>query len=361
MRIPHLLTACAAVVCAAAFSPPQLRAWQNRAAQQASFDCGERFALDYPGPEDIEVDTTCPDAPRLIVSAQERRVRNSQGGSHYRGQILSVPLTGDHRGDAVPFTIEGRGRDVPFHPHGISLVQSDGGSLLYVINHKNGRSGVVEVFRVEGTRLIARETLRETGLLNRPNDLVALRNGDVYVTNLTTHNNPIADLFTVLIGSGSGSVVRYHNGQWAPAAPNIAYANGIAASPDGQRMFVAGSRDRGIHVFDLKPGADMWQEDRGEFIDVGRGVDNLTWEVPGKTLIAARHPSGWKFRQHAQNPERHSPAEVMRIDVGPPPAITRFRLEPEPQINAVSVGVMWNGGLYLGQVYDAGVHACFGR
>jgi hypothetical protein len=325
--------------------------------QQVTFDCGERFALDYPGPEDIELDTASADGPRLIISAQERRVTDSHHGSYYRGEILFVPLAGAHRGVPTPFSIDGQDPATPFHPHGISLVQTPRGLLLYVINHASGRSGRVEIFQVDGAHLIAVKPLCDSPFLNRPNDLIALPNGDVYVTNLSRHDNAIADLFTVLVGASSGTVVRYRDAAWKVVASGIGLANGIAVTPDQRRFFVAGSRDRGVHVYAPDPKGDLWRERRDEFINLGQGVDNLTWEVPGEVLIAARHLSAPRLLQHAQHPERHSPAEVVRIRLGGP-EVTRFRLEPDPTINAISVGIMRQGVLYLGQVYDAGVYAC---
>jgi hypothetical protein len=328
-------------------------------------ECNERFAAWATGPEDVEFDDRSPGGPRLIVSAQERRVLNRDGSFHYEGQLLSIPLTGPERGYARPFTLEGRDL-VPFHPHGIFLLRTAGPRRLYVVNHAEKENHRIEVFAVEGDQLAAWPSPPTTRYLPNPNDLVVLPNGEIYVTNRTRHRSRTVQFLEALFRFRSGSVVRYKSGStgkendngWEVVARDIASANGIAVTGDAGRVFVAATLDEGIHVFHRDPASGALTPKPEEFIRLGQGVDNLTWGDDGKTLIAARHPKRLAFLWHAISPDARSPSEIWRIPVDDTSALDAVYGNDGSEISAASIGLVSNGRLYMGQVFDQGILSC---
>jgi arylesterase/paraoxonase len=321
-----------------------------------------RVATDYWGPEDIELDTSTAAGPRLLVSVQERR-HLKENTFVEPGFIVAVNLAGEQPGPAVKLMLTDergapRPASQPFHPHGISLVKIGGEQLLYVVNHAVGRGGHIEVFRVGEDRLALKQELRAPhDLLNRPNDLVALSNGDVYVTNLTQHESQFGGIVAELFGRGSGRVVRYHNGSWDIAADHIGLANGIAARSDNGRLYVAASSENGIRVYDIVSRSEPLASVDSAFLRTGKGLDNLSWQDQDKVLIAARHPNAAAFARHASRSTSASPSRILRVPLnGQSP--TELYHDDGHELSAASVGIFWMNRLYIGQVFEKGVLGC---
>lgn len=299
----------------------------------------ERYA-GMPGPEDMELDSK---RSRLLVSSQERRKFNPDG-SWIPGAIFSQPL----KGEPAVLVLKGRD-DAPFHPHGISLVEKE--SLLYVINHIGPGRNAVEVFRVEEKALVFLKRL-ESPLLHHPNDLVALDGDEFYASNDHGYSG-IAGKIEDLFAAAWGEVVHYRKGSWSVAATGIAYANGVQVSPAGDRLFAAGTRDRGIHVYNRDNQGRISAQ--SSFIDVGTGVDNLMW-ADSENLIVAGHASIFAFLRHASNAANPSPSEIFSIHV-PSGAVTRI-FATDSEIHASSTGILSGRKVYIAQVFEPYVSVC---
>lgn len=299
----------------------------------------ERYA-GMPGPEDIDLDAK---RGRLLVSSQERRRLNADG-SWPAGAIFAQPLKG------APFVLELKGRDQePFHPHGISLVE-DTETLLYVINHLDHERNAVEVFRVEQNALVFLKRLASP-VLHHPNDLVALPGDEFYASN--DHGwSGLAAKLEDLFAAGLGEVVHYRKGSWSVAATGIAYANGVQVNRSQDRLFAAGTRDRGVHVFNRDAEGRL---SRISFIDVGTGADNLMW-TDSENLVVAGHASIFSFLRHASDAKNPSPSEIMNIHI-PTGKVTRI-LATDSEIHASSTGIVSEGRVYIAQVFEPYVSAC---
>lgn len=300
----------------------------------------ERYA-GMPGPEDIELEAK---RSRLLVSSQERR-RTNADGTWPQGAIFAQPL----KGAAFAMALEGRDSE-PFHPHGISLVE-DKDLLLYVINHLDHGRNAVEVFRVEDRKLVFLKRL-ESPLMHHPNDLVALQGDEFYASNDHGHSG-IAGKIEDLFAAGWGSVVHYRQGKWAIVADGIAYTNGVQVSPAGDKLFVAGTRDRGVHVYNRDSEGRI--SARIAFIDVRTGADNLMWK-DRENLIVAGHASVFAFLRHSSNPDRTSPSEVMNINVRTGEVTLVFATDTE--ISGSSTGIVSGNKVYVAQVFEPYVSAC---
>jgi len=215
-------------------------------------------------------------------------------------------------------------------------------------------SRAIEVFDVDGDRLVFRPPRLTHALLDSPNDLVALPDGQIYVTNMGPSRG-ITGLLSLLLGLRLGTVVHYKDGQWHPVADGISYANGIAVSPAGDTLFVAGLRDQGIHVYPRNPGTGAIGA-RARFIPVGSGVDNLTW-ADARTLVVAAHPKLLALALHARDAARRAPSQIYRIDAATG-ASTLVYADDGATISAASTGLVWKDRLYMGQVFGRGIVAC---
>ncbi len=295
-----------------------------------------------PGPEDFDFD---PAGKRLLVSSQERRLKNPDG-SWIEGGIFSVPI---EKPQARLMTLKGRD-GMPFHPHGISFVPAT--SLLYVVSHPTPVLNVIEVFSVHGDILEFKERLT-SDLLIQPNDIAAMADGEFYVTNdhgTSGWRRVIEDLFAA---SWSG-VVHYRAGIWSNAAGGMSVANGIQVNRKGDRLYVGATRDRGIHVFPRAEDGSIGP--RIQFISMNSGTDNLMWEND-RILDAAGHHSMFAFLRHVANQNSLSPSDITRVDVESGRTDLLFGTDGT-RINAISTGLVLGDKLYVSQVFEPFLLAC---
>lgn len=324
---------------------------------------------------------------RLLVSSQDRRPEQWPPGA-----IWSVPL--DPAEDARELDLLGRRDGCSFHPHGIDLVRSDRGPwLLYVLNHHDpgdrspergcfdaealagapgGRLTSVEVFVVHPGHLRFVQRLAAPAVLTNGNDLAALPNGDVWVT-----DPPGGAAGQLLEARGPlrlSRVVRYRcglrrelrcAGRWIeaeidPGTEPLRYANGIAYRPGtagrGDRLYVASGAGARLHVFVIAHRSSLMLLDA---IPLTSNPDNLTWADPGErtTLLAAGHPDLRRFLQHAGSSRVPAPTEVLAIRADDGTVRPLFR-DPGHRVSAASVAACAGEDLVLGQVFEPAVLRC---
>lgn len=308
------------------------------------------MAPGMPGPEDFDVDLLARPA-RLIVSSQERRLTDPNGEFSQAGTIFQVPFTREAVQAPMPLPIVERD-GLPFHPHGLHLVVSGGITLLYVINHATHASHSIEIFELRARDLRFLKRLR-TPLLISPNDLLALPDGQFYVTN--DHGQlGFRQVIENLFAFGWSNVVHYRNGNWTVAAEKIAFANGLALSDAGDFLFVAGTRDRGL--FKYARNTLTGQLTYSTFLPLNSGPDNLMWEKSGLLNVAA-HPDVLAFISHMRDKQAPSPSDVLRVNVFDG-TVTRIYSNDGSQISASSTALVTGGRLFVSQVFEPVVLSC---
>jgi hypothetical protein len=280
----------------------------------------------------------------VFVSSQNRRILDESGEFARGGAIYQVAIDGSSPPDLLPITE----RDgLPFHPHGISIIARVPFPLMYVINHPMHHSHTIEIFEMRPRELRFVRRLRSS-LLISPNDLVALPNGHLYVTN--DHGTALGLKRTIedMLALQWSTVVHFDGLYWRQVAGNIAFANGIAASPAGDKIFVSSSRDRGLYVFARQ--SDGTLAANPLFLHLDSGADNLLWEKPD-TLNVAGHPSALAFLAHANDPGDTSPSEVFRVNAETL-RYSRIYRDPGTQISASSTGLVVGNRFIIGQVFE---------
>lgn len=308
-----------------------------------------------PGPEDFALDPTSSRGrvPRLLVSSQERREKDPNGEMLRPGAIFALNLRGS--GAMVPEKMPMIGRDdYPFHPHGIDLVQAPTGLLLYVVNHALTDAHCIEIFRVEKSRLVFLNRLHSS-LLIHPNDLTALPDGQIYISNDTNRPGSFTGDLCNFLGFGCSSVTHYSplENIWRIVVEDISLANGVAVRND--RLYVAATLDEGIHVYnrDAITGAIY---EKLAFWEIGSGVDNLLWEND-TTLNVAAHPDIFAFLDHVDDSLSHSPGDVYRVDITTGQS-TQIWADDGTGLDAPASGLVYEGRLYISGVFDPEVHHC---
>ena len=279
-----------------------------------------------PGPEDLVWDEA---GQRLLVSATDRRAEVVPG------EIAAVSADGVVR----PLPRDGGPQGLDFTPHGISLVRGDDGrQRLYVISHGAGDDHRVLVYTVEADRLRLEQDLSDP-LLTSPNDLVALPDGTIYLSNDRSAGGGLAE---VLFRKKKATVAMYRGGHWSVAAERLAMPNGIES--DGDHLYVCVMRENRVDVWDRA--VDGTLSGRRTLAQV-TGPDNLSWD--GDDLIVAGHVSDSAFMAHALHGKR-APSVITRINANG--ATETLFEDPGPRISAASVAVQRPEGLWIGQVFD---------
>lgn len=370
------------------------RAARQDAEKAATTRC--RTLARVTGPEDIVEDRS---NRRLLVSAVDRRAQPAEDGAIWQVP-LHPPLPRDGARRMILF-----GRDgCSFRPHGIDLAppkRPGEPALLYVINHHaasdsrpksrcfdsddrphlprpDAAQGAtsIEVFRVEEDRLRFLRRLAAPSVLEHANDLVALPDGDLWVTVPPT--KPL-QLLGELAGWGFHSrLVHFEcdggalgcGGTWRKLKPPTideerpAFANGIAWRARGEEaaggeLFVASTLGGGVFAYRLVDGRPLADRRIGAAVS---GPDNLTWIDEARTvLLAAAHPSIRRFLRHGADAEIASPSQAWEIDVdggeGDGKA-TPLVYDDGRRISAASVALCIDGEVVLGQVFGETVEAC---
>ncbi|HSC87760.1 MAG TPA: SMP-30/gluconolactonase/LRE family protein [Polyangiaceae bacterium] len=120
----------------------------------------------------------------------------------------------------------------------------------------------------------------DTKKFNSPNDLVVAPNGDIFFTD-PTYQCGNADA-TCEQGAANKRVYRFADGVVSTVASTHDQPNGIALSPDGNTLYVAGSGP--LEKFPL---ADGVPGDRAEFAASLTGIDGLTVDCAGNVYASA--------------------------------------------------------------------------
>lgn len=299
----------------------------------AAGDCVPVFGA--VGAEDLTVDR---ERRVALISSSDRR-SGELGGAIYSYSLDERPgrlvnLTSDFEGD--------------LDPHGISLFQGGGASVLSVVNHSGGGHSI-ELFDWMGGSLIHTETL-VSDLLVSPNDVVAVGPRELYVTN---DHGPagLARWFEDYFRLRRANVVYFDGDEFSVAAGGISYANGINASSDGREVYVASTSRGEIHLF-VRDTSTGRLEPNG-VIEVGTGVDNIEIDRHGMLWVGA-HPKLLSFLAHARDEDKLSPSQVVWIDPNEltHPPIRDAYLDLGEEISGSSVATVWGSRLLIGSVFE---------
>lgn len=335
---------------------------------QADWHC-QPFAAG-PGPEDFEIYRYPHGETRLLISSARREAFFAPPAGSIRSALLHPQGGIGHPRVVRLVDAHDRpwaGRD-EFNPLGLSLLvnRDKDADLLYVVNI-GGDANAVEVFEIDRTdpqRLIWRRTLRDV-LLDRPNDLVALPDGRIYVTNMFSPDNSVV----MFDGAGKGDQ------QWhRTAAPAMKFANGIAASKTGDRLYIADFHSRRLFTVNRDTQDGGLGPDSCSLV-LDAHPDNLTWaDEVHRVLYIAAHTSYVRSALHLFLGSR-APSRILELDTahlgipadarggichstGRRPVVDALPLAALGDINAASTAVRIDDRIIVSQLKDSRIFVC---
>jgi arylesterase/paraoxonase len=299
-------------------------------------------ALPHGGAEDVVVDD---EAGVAFISNDPRHAAGKPSGA-----IYAYPLSG---GASVAIAMDTTPLR-PFRPHGMGLFTTGNGGerWLFVVNHGRRRDAV-EIFRVDGARLVHDTTIQDPQLI-RGNDVVPVGPRSFYVTNSQASRTGIGRLVENVLTQGHSSVLFYDGTRFTRVAGGLTFSNGVNVSADRRYLYVSATRGKDLRVYTR--GADG-RHTLVRKIHTGTGLDNIEVDSTGGLWVAA-HPSLWAFIRHGTKPERPSPSQVLFFPVvdGIPqdPVLVA---EDTRLPSGASVAVPRGNQLLVGTVYGL-LHRC---
>lgn len=311
------------------------------------YDC--RQVTGFPGPEDIVIDR---ENGTALISFTDRRA--AIAGEGHNAGIIAYSLTDP---DAQPALVE-TDFEGPFTPHGIHLYHApDGATFLFTVNmgqdshfFESTGSSTIEIFSYRDGRLFHLDTIAGAEL-SSPNDVLGVGPRQFYVSIDHGATSVMGKKFENYLQLPLSYVLYYDGERFTKAAGGIAYANGIALSPNGKTLYVGATVGRKVHVYTRNPETGDLTEK--ESVPVGTGVDNLDVAADG-SIWAGCHAKLLSFVAHSKDPAALSPSEVVRIRPlgGGGYDVMQVYLNDGRELSGSSSAAAWKDRLLIGAVYD---------
>ncbi|KAI8918220.1 hypothetical protein PhCBS80983_g01909 [Powellomyces hirtus] len=207
-----------------------------------------------------------------------------------------------------------------FHPHGFKILsQSDGTTLLFVVNHRaqvpydsKGLYSVVEILKydpkVSATTLKHIRTVQHE-LIYNPNNVIPVSSSSFYVSNDHTYREgairsieeyaqlPTAWITYCDVSSGTPQCIK--------AADGLRGANGI--NTDGERIWLNEAVGGDVIAFSRNADNTLTIDKRYNLDYV---PDNISYEPTTKTFTSTGHPQALKFQAYASGTDKTAPSWV---------------------------------------------------
>ncbi|TGN02830.1 arylesterase [Leptospira dzoumogneensis] len=306
-----------------------------------------------PGPEDLAIDR---EAGLLYVSSHERRIKDQEGKLYFLDLNSSA---------LEPKLLE---TDYPknFRPHGMSLLNQNGKSRLYVISHITlYKEHAIEVFeRTEKPSAKSKagkwkhvQTLQDPSITS-PNDLSVASENEIFVSNDHGEGGYFTYLFQDLFRIARAEIAYFDGKTWSSLGNPLFYGNGIlyVKRPDGKEyLYRAGFGLGAVLKFDIKRENGKIVLGEPKSIVLESGPDNLEIDEKG-TIFTVTHPSVIKFLKHAGNPEAHSPTKIFTI--AQDDSIREIFSNSGELISAGSTALTYKERVYIAQVFNDFILQC---
>ena len=289
------------------------------------------------GAEDI---TMIGDGFALISSDDRRSYLN---GNNIQGNIFLYDVNQKQLINLTPSL------DFEFHPHGISTLDLDDGTVqVAVVNHQTGNHSI-EIFSLQGQSLTHRYTIKDK-LLISPNDLVLVDDGVFYMTNDHISMDPMKQKFYDYMQISGSNVAFYDGNSFRIVARGLIYANGINISHDGNSVYVAQCIGRTLSIFSRNLETNALDKERSIYLN--SAIDNIELDDAGNLWIGS-HPKALAFARHQKKQKKLSPSQVIKITLNEDEDIVEeIFLNDGESLSGSSVATIYGNQLLIGPVFD---------
>jgi len=299
-----------------------------------------------PGPEDL---TFHPDGTAVWISSFDRAAASR--GEEVTGALLRYhPATGELE-DVTP------SQPRPFHPHGLSLSRSpDGHHSLFVVNHPEAGAHAIEIFDLTPAGgLEHRRTVVDPALVS-PNDVVAVGSDQFYASNDHGGATSVTRRLEETLALPWGNLVYFDGEQARVVHQGTGYANGLAVTSDGRTLYAAETTGQAILVFARDPATGSLVQRHRERLRTG--LDNIELAADGSLWVAS-HPNTLAFMQHASDPTRPAPSQVLHLVPGERGfQVEEVLLDDGSILSAASTAAVHGDTMVLGAVFAPHFAVC---
>ena len=286
------------------------------------------------GPEDLALDLSDENNPRIFISCSKRKGEDRYG----KIQALDINSSEVYDMTLIDYNVEA------FRPHGIYFSAEDSLHFLYVISHeKASESEYLEdkiiKFEVSDRQLRYESTIAssiDNSLMDRTNDLHVTENGFVF------SSNPTDVGFSEV---PANVVVTRPDGTSDISTSGLLYPNGVYVH--GNNLYVATAQGNILYKYDLDDNGIAIEGSKKEVAEI-MGGDNITRN--GDLLVIGHHPNIYKFVTHSM------------WDFDSPSGVTTYNMKTgeskmiygpsAKDISASSTGIIYDDHLYIGQVFE---------
>lgn len=235
-----------------------------------------------------------------------------------------------------------------FHPHGISVIQQDGSTFVFAVNHNN-KGSFIEKFSLQNGTLMHLKTYAND-LMFSPNDVAAITDSTFYVTN--DHGNQAGFKQTLenYLQLPKSYVLYFDGKTYKKVINKLKYANGISFSKDNNAVYVATSTGQNVYIYKRALDGSL---NLSHYINTHTGVDNVTIDNQGDLWLAG-HPKLLQFTSHAKDSTKISPSEVIIIHKLPNGIYeqTQIYLNDGTEISGSSVAFKFKNYVFVGDVFQ---------
>lgn len=287
-----------------------------------------------PGPEDMVLDTFF-SQPRLIISCNARRSTEKPFAEIIQYNLI----TGEK-------SILKRVNDTSknFNPHGIDIRNIGNEIWLYVISHNDTENKQeIITYKVFENHLEYIQTYTHP-LIVSPNDVAIASDASFYITNDAKKRN---NMLEKILAKRSSTIIHMHTqlkGETKIATQNLAYANGILCLDN--TVYISTTQRKELNEYNILPNGTLLKNKNLARI---KGMDNIT--LHNDWLIVPAHLKFVKFIKHVSKSENKSPSVVYAINRKTGEHKVIFS-DDGKKISAASTALIYNGHLYISQVFD---------
>ena len=302
------------------------------------------------GAEDIQIDHQ---TGLAFISNQDRR--KYRNGTPEEGYIAVLDMA-DPAAQPVRLSHDGA---TEFFPHGISLYRMENGGLrLFVISHPPEQAHRVEIFDVVGGETLVHVRTVEDPLMLSPNDLVAVGPEAFYYSNDHGSKTDLGRSLEDALRLPRANLAYFDGTSARIVADKMRYANGVNVSADGKTLYSAEITGRRIGIFDRDVETGLLS--LRDVVAVNTLPDNIDVAEDGSLWVGA-HPKILDFVAHAEDPEAHSPSEIIRLVPDPSGAggtVELIYLQDGAEISGSSVAAAYGEHFLIGAVFDPFIVKC---